>query len=41
MSAPPPIPVRPTVNPTSSPAAATYRSIRKDSLHFDRCSAPT
>jgi hypothetical protein len=29
MSAPPPIPVRPTVNPTNSPAAATYRSICK------------
>jgi hypothetical protein len=41
MSAPPPIPVRPTVKPTSNPAAATCRSIRKDSLRFDRCSAPT
>jgi hypothetical protein len=36
MSAPPPIPVRPTVNPTSNPAAATYGSIRKHSLHVDR-----
>ena len=41
MSAPPPIPVRPTVNPTSRPAAATYRSICKPQPSHARHFAPT